>query len=70
MYKESILSEKSLYFAASTVKFCIKVNKETNENIITKQLIRLSTSIGANICEVNYGISKSDFISKMQIAMK
>jgi len=70
MYKESILSEKSLDFAAKTVKFCIYVNKETHENIMTKQLIRSSTSIGANISEANYGISRADFISKMQIAMK
>jgi len=68
--KESILSEKSLEFAAKAVKFCIKVNSETKENIITKQLIRSSTSIGANINEANYGVSKADFIAKMQIAMK
>ena len=68
--KESILNEKSLEFAAKTVKFCIKVNTQTKENIITKQLIRSSTSIGANINEANYGVSKADFIAKMQIAMK
>ena len=39
MYKESILSEKSLDFAAKTVKFCIYVNKETHENIMTKHKI-------------------------------
>ena len=70
MYKESILSEKSLEFAAQTIKFCIKVNKTTGENIITKQLIRSSTSIGANISEANYDVSHADFISKMQISMK
>lgn len=70
MYKESILNEKSLNFAAKTVKFCVRVNRETKENIITKQLIRSSTSIGANISEANYGVSRADFISKMQIAMK
>ena len=70
MHKENILNEKSLDFAAKTVKFCIAINKSTNENVITKQLIRSSTSIGANICEANYGISRADFISKMQIAMK
>lgn len=70
MYKESILSEKSLEFAAQTITFCIKINKTTGENIITKQLIRSSTSIGANISEANYGVSRADFISKMQISMK
>ena len=68
--KESILSEKSLEFAAQTVKFCIKINAETKENIITKQLIRSSTSVGANINEANYGVSRADFIAKMHIAMK
>jgi four helix bundle protein len=68
--KESILSEKSLDFAALVIKFCIKLCNETKENIITKQLIRSSTSIGANINEANYGVSKADFISKLQIAMK
>jgi len=67
---ESILSEKSLEFAAQTVKFCVKLNQSIKENIITKQLIRSSTSIGANINEANYGVSKADFVSKMQIAMK
>ena len=64
------LSEKSLDFAAKTVKFCIKVNEQTKESIITKQLIRSSTSIGANINEANYGVSRADFIAKMQIALK
>ena len=67
---ESLLSEKSLEFAAQTVKFCVKLNQATKEGIITKQLIRSSTSIGANINEANYGVSKADFIAKMQIAMK
>ena len=67
---ENPLSEKSLDFAAKTVKFCIKVNTQTKENIITKQLIRSSTSIGANISEANYGVSRADFIAKMQIALK
>ena len=67
---ENPLSEKSLEFAAKTVKFCIRVNEQTKENIMTKQLTRSSTSIGANINEANYGVSKADFIAKMQIALK
>ena len=67
---ENPLSKKSLEFAAKTIKFCIKLNERTKESIITKQLIRSSTSIGANINEANYGVSKADFIAKMQIALK
>jgi four helix bundle protein len=70
MYKESVLSEKSLDFAAAVVKFCLKLNQQANEGIITKQLIRSCTSIGANISEANYGVSRADFVSKMQIALK
>ena len=67
---ENPLSEKSLEFAAKTVKFCIKFNEQTKEGIITKQLIRSSTSIGANINEANYGVSRADFTAKMQISLK
>ena len=52
MYKESILSEKSLNFAAKTVKFCVYVNKKTKESIITKQLmqsISIKSSFTGNI---------------------
>ena len=44
--------------------------KDKKETIISKQIIRSGTSIGANINEANYGQSKADFISKMQIALK
>jgi four helix bundle protein len=59
MYIESILSEKPLEFAAQTIKVCIQINKTTGENIITKQLISSSTSIGANISEANYIVSRA-----------
>ncbi|MFQ9847645.1 MAG: four helix bundle protein, partial [[Clostridium] leptum] len=52
----------------------IKLNqyltKDKKEHIISKQIIRSGTSIGANIHEANYGQSKADFISKMHIALK
>ena len=44
--------------------------KEKHENIISKQIIRSATSIGANINEAVYGNSKADFISKLHIALK
>jgi len=68
--RDSILSEKSLEFAAQTIRFCVKLSESAKEGIITKQLVRSSTSIGANINEANYGISRAEFIVKMQIAMK
>ena len=44
--------------------------KEKHESIISKQIIRSGTSIGANANEAAYGISRADFIAKMQIALK
>ena len=45
----------------------LKIKKET---IISKQIVRSGTSIGANINEANYGQSKADFISKLHISLK
>ncbi|MGN1444371.1 MAG: four helix bundle protein [Acutalibacteraceae bacterium] len=44
--------------------------QDKKEGVISKQIIRSGTSIGANINEANYGQSKADFISKMQISLK
>ncbi len=68
--KENILIDKSIVFASRIVKlhqYLIKTKKET---IISKQIVRSGTSIGANVNEANYGQSKADFISKMSIALK
>ena len=68
--KENPLIDKSLSFASGIIKlhqYLIKTQKET---IISKQIVRSGTSIGANINEANYGQSKADFISKMHIALK
>lgn len=68
--KENILIDKSISFASRIIKlhqYLIKTKKET---IISKQILRSGTSIGANINEANYGQSKADFISKMHIALK
>ena len=68
--KENALTEKSILFAARIIKlhkYLIKTKKET---IISKQIVRSGTSIGANINEANYGQSKADFIAKLHIALK
>ncbi len=70
MYKESAILEKSLNFAARIVKLYQYLIKEKQETVISKQIIRSGTSIGANANEAAYGVSKSDFISKMQISLK
>ena len=70
MAQNSILLDKSLHFAARIVKLQKYLLKEKREGIISKQIIRSATSIGANANEAIYGISKADFIAKLQISLK
>ncbi len=64
------LLEKSLRFAARIVKLNQYLIKEKHETIISKQIVRSGTSIGANANEAVYGISNADFIAKLQISLK
>ncbi|MBQ7038303.1 MAG: four helix bundle protein [Clostridia bacterium] len=68
--KENLLIDKSIVFAARIVKLHQHLIKTKKETVISKQIVRSGTSIGANINEANYGQSKADFISKMHIALK
>lgn len=68
--KENFLIDKSLNFASRIMKLQDYLMKQKKESVISKQIIRSATSIGANINEENYGSSKADFIAKMQIALK
>ena len=68
--KESILKNKTEAFATRIVKLHQYLGNKKKEYIISKQIIRSGTSIGANINEANYAQSKPDFTSKMQIALK
>ncbi|MBR3297648.1 MAG: four helix bundle protein [Clostridia bacterium] len=66
----SLLSEKSLHFAADIVKLYRSLISEKKEYVVSKQLVRSGTSIGANTSEANYAQSRADFISKLQVALK
>ena len=68
--KENALIDKSIAFAARIVKLHRYLIKDKKETVISKQIVRSGTSIGANINEANYGQSKADFISKLHIALK
>lgn len=68
--KENILLDKSLEFAARIVRLHKYLIKEKKETIISKQIIRSGTSIGANANEAVYGVSKADFIAKLQISLE
>ena len=70
MKKNNPLLDKSLLFAARVIKLNKYLNKDKHETVIAKQIVRSATSIGANANEAIYGISKADFIAKLQIALK
>lgn len=70
MAQNSILLDKSLHFAARIVKLYQYLSKNKRETVISKQIIRSGTSIGANANEAVYGISRADFIAKLQISLK
>lgn len=66
----SPLIDKSKKFALEVIKVCNDIKKAKKESVLTNQLIRSGTSIGANIREAFYGHGKADFIAKLQIALK
>jgi len=67
---ENVLIEKSLLFALRIIGLNKYLVNEKHEYIISNQITRSGTSIGANINEANYGQSIADFTFKMQIALK
>lgn len=66
---ESKLRTQSMDFAVS-VMHLVKALKEKRESIISNQIGKSGTSIGANIREAQYAHGKADFIAKLQIALK
>ena len=67
---DSPLIIKLKEFALQIIKVCNYVKKNKKETVLTNQLIRSGTSVGANICEAFYGHGIADFIAKLQIALK
>lgn len=68
--KDNIVLDKSFDFAVRVVNLYKHLCKDRKEYILSKQLLRSATSIGANINEAQAGQSKNDFIAKMSIASK
>ena len=66
---ESKLRTQSMDFAVSIINL-VKSLKEKRESIISNQIGRSGTSVGANIREAQYAHGKADFVSKLQIALK
>jgi len=68
--KESPLRDKSYLFAIRIVELSQLLQNEHREFVLSKQVLRSGTAIGALIREAEFGQSKPDFISKMSIALK
>ena len=70
MKDTNILLDKTLIFATRIVKLYKYLVTQKREYIISKQIVRSATSIGANANEAVYGTSKADFIAKLHISLK
>jgi four helix bundle protein len=66
---ESIIQQKSFAFALRIIKLYSKL-QEQREYVLSRQLLRSGTSIGANVTEATAAQSRKDFLSKMSIASK
>ena len=64
------IKDKSIRFAIRIVRLYKYLKEERNEYILSKQLVRSGTSIGANVSEAQRAQSKADFAAKMYIALK
>ena len=70
MSADSIAKQKSLAFAKRIVKVYQSLTSEKSEYVMSKQLLRSGTSIGANLAEAVYASSRKDFTAKLYIALK
>ena len=68
--KNNIIADKSKKFAIRIINLYKYLLKEKKESVLSKQLVRSGTSIGANVAETICAISKKDFTAKMYIAYK
>ena len=67
---DNAVREKSFRFAVRIVKLCKFLRETKNEYIMSKQLLRCGTSIGANTAESQQAQSRPDFTAKLNIALK
>ena len=67
---QSALRDKSKDFAKQIVLLCRDIKAQHRESVLTNQLLRSGTSIGANLHEAQYAQGTKDFISKLEISLK
>ena len=70
MNSDNAALDKSMAFSVRIVRLYQHLRTGSKEFVMSKQLLRCGTSIGANINEAQYAISKNDFLNKMYIALK
>ena len=68
--EKSVLQQKSYQFAIRVVRLYAILRDERHEYVLSKQLLRSGTSVGANLREAKRGQSRADFSAKMTIALK
>ncbi len=68
--KDNLIVDKSKQFALRIIKLYNYLIDEKNEYVMSKQLLRCGTSIGANVREATRGQTRPDFFAKMNIALK
>ena len=69
-YTEFDLEERTACFGEAVLSFAKKIPKTTINNPLISQLVRAATSIGANYCEADDGVSKKDFRNKIGLCRK
>ena len=67
---EQTIQEKSFCFAIRIVNLCKYLREDMKEYVLSKQLLRSGTSIGANVAEAQQAQSRADFVHKVNIALK
>ena len=68
--KDNVLKVKSFAFALRCIKCYQYLQGSKNEYVLSKQLLRSGTSIGANVREAEHAQSKADFVNKLSVALK
>ena len=67
---ESVMRDKAKTFAKQIILLCREIKDKRKESVLTNQLLRSGTSIGANLHEAQYAQGTKDFVSKLEIALK
>jgi four helix bundle protein len=68
--RKNVLKDKSYAFALRTIKLSKHLAATRKEYVLSKEVLRSGTSIGANVAEANQAQSRPDFVSKLSIALK